>query len=180
MIAQPKQELADWQPANASEYELVLSIISPQLHTYVAEHAELSALMDEVREGFDMEVYQTALQAIGEELEHHFRYEEDCILPRLANYIPTAEAGPIKKLKSEHQVIRDRHAEASRLLAERKDAASDKELMQKMNLLAYLLKKHIEKEDHYFFPMVSLILSETEKDEIAAEIQALYKKRNEA
>lgn len=170
--ARSKQDLTDWQPANADEYKQVLSIISPQLHPYVAEHAELSTLMDEVREGFNRDVYRTALDAIGEELEHHFRYEEDFILSKLANHIPTEEAGPIKKLKSEHQIIRDRHADVSKLLGESPSEAVDKELMQKMNLLAYLLKKHIEKEDHYFFPLVSLILTEAEKDQIAAEIAA--------
>jgi hemerythrin-like domain-containing protein len=48
-----------------------------------------------------------------------------------------------------------------------------------MNLLAYLLKKHIEKEDHYLFPMVSVILTDEEKAEIAEEIARAYEKRGE-
>lgn len=171
---QPKIDWTDWQPATGSEYERILSVIAPQLHPYVAEHAQLGALMDQVREGYQPAIYEKALAAIGEELEHHFHYEETCILPRLANHIPATDVGPIKKLKQEHQVIRKNHQEAVQLFAARSTEDPDKDLLQKMNMLAYLLKKHIEKEDHYFFPMVSLILTEEEKDQIADELQQLH------
>jgi len=39
-----------------------------------------------------------------------------------------------------------------------------------MGLLAYLLKKHIEKEDHYLFPLFSVILTEDEKKAIARDV----------
>jgi regulator of sigma D len=67
----------------------LLTIIAPQLHTYVEEHAALSDLMDRVREGYNLEIYAEALREIGEELTQHFVYEEAFILPRLHKHIPS-------------------------------------------------------------------------------------------
>lgn len=175
---QPKLELADWHIVNREEYEHILSIISPQLHSFVEEHAALSKLMDQVREGYDEGIYQKALAEIETELDQHFMYEERFILSRLRKYFATENAGPIMKLSQEHRVIRNNYQDAADLFANRKaDDASARTLVQKMNLLAYLLKKHIEKEDHYFFPMVSLILSQEEKEAIAQDVKAAYLQR---
>jgi hypothetical protein len=92
---QPKLDLTDWQMVNKQEYELVLSLIAPELHTYIEEHAALSQLMDKVRAGFDEEVYRIALQEIETELSQHFAYEEEFILPRLRKYFATDEVGPV-------------------------------------------------------------------------------------
>ncbi|WP_019119468.1 hemerythrin domain-containing protein [Brevibacillus massiliensis] len=167
----PKLDVSDWQLTKESEYEQILSIISPELHTFVAEHAQLGKKMDQVRAGYSEKAYADALKSIGEELDQHFCYEEEFILPRLGHHILSREAGPIKKLIQEHQVIRNRYAEALELYPQRDEESVRDLFIQKMNLLAYLLKKHIEKEDHYFFPMVSLILNEQEKAEIAALVK---------
>ena len=97
---------------------------------------------------------------IGHELEHHFLFEENYILTRLKNHIPETEVGPIAKLKSEHNVIRKHHKEALAMFEGHDPKNPSQELIQKMGLLAYLLKKHIEKEDHYLFPLFSVILTE--------------------
>jgi hemerythrin-like domain-containing protein len=78
----------------------------------------------------------------------------------------------------EHGTIRKNFADAANLFANRLPDDENKDLVQKMNLLAYLLKKHIEKEDHYFFPMVSLILSQQEKAQIAAQVQSAQAARS--
>lgn len=174
---QPKLDLNDWQTINKQEYEHIFSLIAPELHSYIEEHAAMSQLMDQVRLGYNEEIYQIALDEIETELTQHFAYEEAYILPRLRKYFATDEAGPIMKLLQEHQTIRKNFADAAFLFAQRKPEAAVQALVQKMNLLAYLLKKHIEKEDHYFFPMVSLILNQAEKEEIAAEVKAAYELR---
>lgn len=161
--------LSDWKNTSDVEYERLLTIIPPELHPFLEDHAELGKLMDKVREGYSRDVYEEALKRVGEELGHHFRNEERMILPRLSAHIPADDVGPAFKLIQEHDVIRARYKEALELFAEGGEESREL-LIQKMNLLAYLLKKHIEKEDHYFLPMVGAILTEEEKQAIAREL----------
>lgn len=167
---QPKLDLTDWQKANRYEVDQIKRIVAPELHSFIDEHADVAMLMDIVREGYNQAVYQQALNVIGTELDHHFLYEEDFILPRLAEHIAVGQVGPDAKLVQEHQLIRKHHQEAVQLFAEHDPEAPSKELVQKINLLAYLLKKHIEKEDHYLFPMFSAILTQKELTEIERDV----------
>ncbi len=176
-VYEPKLDLTDWQQTDAKEYEEILSIIAPELHSYVEEHAALGKLMDEVRKGYDEEVYAKALAEIETELNQHFRYEEEFMLPRLARHIRAETAGPIYKLKKEHESIRRNYEEAKALFEQHDPENPSQALVQKVNLLAYLLKKHIEKEDHYLFPLVSAILTAEEKREIAEAIAREYASR---
>jgi len=174
---QGKMDKSEGQTVTNQEYEMLCLIISPELHSFVEEHAALSQLMDKVRNGYDEEIYQEALCEIETELSQHFYYEEAFILPRLSRYFATDEVGPSMKLLQDHETIRKHFIEARYLFSSRIKNDPGAEMVQKMNLLAYLLKKHIEKEDHYLFPMVSLILSQEEKEEIGAEVKAAYGRR---
>jgi hemerythrin-like domain-containing protein len=167
---QPKLDLTDWKRTSTQEVDKIMAIVAPELHSFIEEHAALSQLMDRVREGYDTEIYREALNQIGHELEHHFLFEEKYILSRLENHIPETEVGPIAKLKSEHDVIRKHHREALAMFEGHDPENPSQELIQKMGLLAYLLKKHIEKEDHYLFPLFSVILTEDEKAAIARDV----------
>ncbi|MBA4543623.1 MULTISPECIES: hemerythrin domain-containing protein [Thermoactinomyces] len=169
---QPKLDLTDWQKTNVSESEKILGIVAPELHSFIEEHASLSQWMDRVREGYNTELYDKVLGEIGHELDHHFLYEEKYILSRLVKHIPETEVGPIYKLKSEHEIIRKHYEEAKIMFKNHDPENPSHELIQKMGLLAYLLKKHIEKEDHYLFPLFSLVLSKDEKEEIARDVKA--------
>lgn len=169
-IYQPKLDLTDWQQANLNELDQIKQIVAPELHSFIEEHAEVAQLMDQVREGYNQAIYQQALDVIGTELDHHFLYEEEYILPRLAHHIAEGDVGPAAKLISEHRLIRKHHQDAVYLFAEHDPAAPSKDLVQKVNLLAYLLKKHIEKEDHYLFPMFSAILTDEEKAAVARDV----------
>lgn len=170
-IYKPRLDLTDWQKTNTQEAERIRQIVAPELHSFIEEHAALSQWMDRVREGYHPEVYQKVLDEIGHELNHHFLYEEKYILDRLANHIPEKEAGPIFKLKSEHNTIRKNYEEAKALFQNHDPKNPSQELIQKMGLLAYLLKKHIEKEDHYLFPLFSVVLTQEEKEAIARDVQ---------
>ncbi|MBO8163957.1 MAG: hemerythrin domain-containing protein [Brevibacillus sp.] len=161
--------LSDWKETSEAEYGRLFTIIAPELHPFVEDHAALGKLMDKVRTGYSREVYENALKRIEEELEHHFREEERLILRFLSNHIPADDAGPVFKLKQEHDIIRSRYLEAAQLFAEHNEHSRER-LVQKMNMLAYLLKKHIEKEDHYLFPMAGAILTQEEKRSIAREL----------
>jgi len=166
---QPRLDLTDWKRTSAQEVDKIMAIVAPELHSFIEEHASLSRLMDRVREGYDAEIYREALNQIGHELEHHFLFEEKYILSRLENHIPETEVGPIAKLKSEHDVIRKHHREPLPCLK----ATIPKTLPgtdSENGAAAYLLKKHIEKEDHYLFPLFSVILTEDEKAAIARDV----------
>lgn len=167
---QPKPGLTDWKQTNDRETDKIMSIVSPELHSFIEEHAALSRLMDRVREGYNTEIYRKALEQIGHELERHFLFEEKYILSRLENHISETKVGPIAKLKKEHNVIRNHYKEALAMFEGHDPEKPSQELIQKMGLLAYLLKKHIEKEDHYLFPLLSLILTEDEKAAIARDV----------
>lgn len=167
---QPKLDLTDWQKTNKYEVDQIKNIVAPELHSFIDEHAEAASLMDKVREGYNEEIYKLALEVIGTELDHHFLYEEEYILPKLANHIAEGEVGPAAKLYSEHKMIRKHHQEVTKMFADHDPANPSKELVQKINLLAYLLKKHIEKEDHYLFPMFSAILTDEEKAAVAKDV----------
>ncbi len=167
---QPKLDLTDWQKTNKYEVEQIKQIVAPELHSFIDEHAEVAMLMDKVREGYNEAIYKQALDVIGAELDHHFLYEEEFILPRLAQHIAAGDVGPAAKLIQEHKLIRRHHQDAIQMFAEHDPANPSKDLVQKVNLLAYLIKKHIEKEDHYLFPMFSAILTEEERAAVAKDV----------
>ncbi|GAA4723894.1 hemerythrin domain-containing protein [Brevibacillus fulvus] len=154
----------------AEELKKVMSVVAPELHTFIEEHAELDQWMDRVRAENNRALYREALQIIQQELEQHFLYEEQFILPKLGRYFATTEVGPVFKLIQEHDIIRKNYRDAEDLMQESDSERFAEVLQQKMNLLAYLLKKHIEKEDHYFFPLVSLVLTPAECQEIADQV----------
>ncbi|MGA9175447.1 MAG: hemerythrin domain-containing protein [Thermoactinomyces sp.] len=176
-IYQPKLDLTDWQKTNTQESEKILRIVAPELHSFIEEHSVLSQWMDQIREGYNAELYNKVLGEIGHELDHHFLYEEKYILSRLANHIPETVVGPIFKLKNEHNTIRKHYEEAKALFKNHDPENPSQELVQKMGLLAYLLKKHIEKEDHYLFPLFSVILTQDEKEAIASDVKLEEKRR---
>ncbi|WP_339061993.1 hemerythrin domain-containing protein [Tepidibacillus marianensis] len=150
--------------SHVEDFEKILENIAVELHPFIHEHHQTWGLMKQVRdtdaaEG-NMELYCQALNVIVYEIEHHFSQEEELILSRLTRYFPNEEVGPVAKLISEHRSIQVKYVEVQQLM---KSKPKQMESQKQMRLLAYLVMKHIEKEDHYFYPMVSLILSESEK-----------------
>lgn len=167
-------QLSDREGTSEAMYERLYKIIAPELHPFLEDHFALGNLLKKVWNGYSVEVYEGALQLIGEELDHHFYDEERLILHYLANHFPADDVGPVFKLKQEHDIIRKRYQEA-RELFEAHNYQSREQLVQRMNLLAYLVKKHIEKEDHYLLPMVSAILTQEEKRKIAEGLSKVRK-----
>ena len=148
-------------------YEAILENIAPELHPFIDEHHQTWGLMKKVRNANEneesIELYCHALKVIAFEIEHHFKNEEKIILTRLKSYFPNQEVGPIAKLIDEHRSIEAKYVEVHKLANINRES---KELIKEIKMLAYLVMKHIEKEDHYFYPMVSQILNEEEKKEI--------------
>ncbi|MEB3104000.1 hypothetical protein [Ferviditalea candida] len=63
--------------------------IAPQLQSFIQEHEDLSKVLDETGGDFDTSLYTRADQMIEEELDKHFRYEEEILFPVLGKYIGT-------------------------------------------------------------------------------------------
>lgn len=153
---------------HTNKYEEILEIISEEFYPLIKDHYDLWKLMEKVRKEYNKALYKRALDQISKELNNHFQFEEEIILPKLKKHINSDEVGPVKKLIDEHETIRNKYQEIQQVIGH--DGINEN-IADKVNMLAYLLKKHIEKEDHYFFPMISLILTNEEKKEIRNKIE---------
>lgn len=152
---------------HSDQFDKIKAIVSPELHYFISEHHDTWSLMDMVRKTEDEEIYNKALNHIATEINNHFKFEEELILPMLSKYIPVAGVGPIDKLIDEHRSIESKYSEVKELVGQ---GNFDDDVIAQIKLLAYLVKKHIEKEDNFFFPMISLILNQAEKAEIESKL----------
>jgi iron-sulfur cluster repair protein YtfE (RIC family) len=107
---------------------------------------------------------------IQDEVDAHFRDEEQALFPVLGRRIGT-EAGPIAVLMEEHSAFRRFQLDYERALAAL-EAGGSGEWRQLLAGAAYaidgLLPPHIEKEEQVLFPMAEAVLEEGEWDEVKA------------
>lgn len=153
---------------HSEQFNKIKGIVSPELHQFINEHHTTWLLMDKVNEENNEEIYQEILRHISNEIDNHFKLEENIILPRLQKYISISDVGPINKLIAEHISIKNKYDDVTSLIAQN---GLNEEVKKQVKLLAYLVKKHIEKEEHFFFPLVSLILNKSEMSEIKKELE---------
>ncbi len=153
----------------------ILKNVAPELHPFINDHYSTWNLMFSVRETFSIELYQVALEQIEQELNVHFVQEEQLLLPILESYLISNQVGPSAKLIDEHRSINKKFVEVKQLFENFQKVQDNNEnkiaLTKQMNLLAYLVMKHIEKEDHYLYPMLSLIFTKEEKEKISLLLQ---------
>lgn len=143
--------------------------VSPQLQSFVEEHAELVEVMNQARTQETTAAYQKAIQMIGDELNQHFRYEEDILFPLLGKYIGTS-AGPIAVMLGEHKIIREQHNRVLQAFQANHEVSAD--VRQSFSVLAETLGAHIIKEDNVLFPMASSVMSQEDQDEVARRVEA--------
>jgi hemerythrin-like domain-containing protein/quercetin dioxygenase-like cupin family protein len=144
--------------------------VSPQLWSFVEEHAELLEVLDRTAGGYHAETYDLADKMVHEELNKHFRYEEEILFPLLGKYIGT-NAGPIAVMLSEHKIIRDNHETFRKRLQDLKNhKGSELDVVQAFKPLESVLRAHIMKEDNVLFPMASSVMSEEDKNEVARKV----------
>lgn len=153
------------------ETESVKTAISPQLWSFVEEHAELLQVLDQAAETYHAETYSLVEQMVAEELNKHFRYEEEILFPLLGKYIGTT-AGPIVVMLGEHKIIRENHEQFREQLQQLKNGQADEtDVTQAFTALEGILRPHIIKEDNVLFPMASGVMSEADKDEVARRVK---------
>lgn len=145
--------------------------IAPQLRSFVEEHEELLQVLNKAVGGYDAAAYAAADQMIEEELNKHFRYEEEILFPLLGKYIGTG-AGPIAVMLSEHQTIRSLHGSFHQRVEQLShNQVTASEVVDAFAPLEDMLRTHITKEDNVLFPMASRVMSKEDKDEVARRVQ---------
>jgi hemerythrin-like domain-containing protein len=145
--------------------------IAGQLRSFVQEHEELLHVLDRAAGGYEAAAYTAADQMIEEELNKHFRYEEEILFPILGKYIGTG-AGPIAVMLSEHQTIRNLHRAYHQRLAQlHQGLGAESDVVEAFGPLEDMLRTHITKEDNVLFPMASRVMSEEDKNEVARKVQ---------
>jgi DUF438 domain-containing protein len=138
--------------------------ISRRLHE---EHDATLALWGRVEASLaagkhDALLLQTAAAALAQELDHHFRFEERELFPRLAD----AGEGDIGELlQEEHEVIRQ---VGLRFVALVKSNPSDPELKPLGLELAERLVAHVQKEEMSLLPALEDLVDEEADGELAA------------
>jgi hemerythrin-like domain-containing protein/quercetin dioxygenase-like cupin family protein len=141
--------------------------IAPQLQSFVEEHEELLQVLDQALGGYKAAAYETADRMIAEELEKHFRYEEDFLFPLLGKYIGT-DVGPIAVMLAEHRTIRNLHGQFHQYLEQLgQGTQSESEVVEVFEPLEDVLRTHITKEDNVLFPLASRVMSEEDRNEVA-------------
>lgn len=163
-----------FRPSEAEHHTLgpeAKQSIASQLHSFVEEHEELLQVLNRAVGGYDATAYASADHMIEEELNKHFRYEEDILFPLLGKYIGT-EAGPIAVMLAEHKTIRSLHSAFHQRLEQlSQDHVAESEVVDAFTPLEDMLRTHITKEDNVLFPMASRVMSEEDKNEVALKVQ---------
>lgn len=107
---------------------------------------------------------------IQDEVDAHFREEEQALFPVLGRRIGT-EDGPIAVLMEEHGAFRRLQLEYERALAAL-EAGEFGEWQERLtgaaDAIEGLLPAHIEKEDEVLFPLAEAVLEESEWDDVRA------------
>jgi iron-sulfur cluster repair protein YtfE (RIC family) len=137
--------------------------ISRRLHE---EHDATLALWGRVEASLaagrhDPVLLKSAASALAQELDHHFRFEEEELFPRLA----AAGEGDIGELlQEEHQVIREAGRRFIRRVAEDPSAAEVRVLGLE---LAERLVAHVQKEEMSLLPSLDDLIDETADGELS-------------
>jgi DUF438 domain-containing protein len=142
--------------------------ISRRLHE---EHDATLALWGRVEASLaagrhDATLLKGAVAALAHELDHHFRFEERELFPRLAE----AGEGDIGELlQEEHEVIREAGRRFIVLVGE--DSAKDKIRMLGLEL-AERLVAHVQKEEMSLLPSLDDLVDEDADAELSASYAA--------
>lgn len=150
--------------------------IAPELKSLVEDHGELCEALERTNQNTELSSYRSTLELIGNELNHHFVFEETILFPKVSNLLGGPDVGPIAMLLREHGKIRRLYASCvHNLEAVSTDPYAEGNLKKQAHQLTNILFQHIEKEDKFIFPMASRILSKEDLEEIDKELAVAAK-----
>ncbi len=111
---------------------------------------------------------------------HHFK-EEHLMFTWLAQEKKGVFDGPIDALRFQHERGREHISQISESLPGYAEGKEDKVTTLLENLAAYIsmLRQHIHREDHFFYPLVSDQLSESESQTMLEEFEKEDRKSGE-
>jgi len=115
----------------------------------------LLALTETSATGADWQTIALEAEVFREAMEHHFRFEEETLFPRLEEQAPMA-AGPTRVMRMEHQQMRQMLDEVVDAVQGRKKA----DLLGILETLHMLTQQHNAKEEAILYPMADDVLSE--------------------
>jgi len=151
----------------------------PPLRKQMEELAETARRVSDCSEN---EGWKEALHSLEEKvrsftavLDPHSKREEEVLFSLMAKYIGR-ETGPIAVMEYEHEQAK---ARLCGFLSEMEkfDGAPDEDTARKLAgevvLAVQILTEHFLKEENVLLPMAERILSDAEKEELLARIQAI-------
>jgi len=111
---------------------------------------------------------------------HHFK-EEHVMFVRLAQKKSGAIDGQIEALRQQHERARNHISAISDALEGYAAEGTIKTSEVLENVAAYisLLRNHIHREDHVFYPMVEEALSEDEEEQLQVEFEKAHRRAGE-
>ncbi len=112
------------------------------------QHREVVARMDDIRGSASDGDLEQFLAFLHDEVESHFRLEEEGLFPELQQ-IPWIANGPLRVMEVEHSTFRSMLSGADGAAAQA-DLAN---LRGRLLDIIGLLQSHIQKEDGMLFPM---------------------------
>lgn len=108
---------------------------------------------------------------------HHFK-EEHVMFTWLAQQKTGVFDGPVDALRYQHERSRQRISQISESLAGYAEGEEEKVTVLLENLASYIsmLRQHIHREDHFFYPLVRKQLSESESRIMLEEFEKADRK----
>jgi len=149
------------------------------------ELRRLESILEETSEGSDLKKTGKLMNTIKEEMNIHFRKEEEILFPVLNRYFERAikkiggnirPEGPVKVMSLEHKALRTIIQNLEKALKNE----TRNEISGILTQFANLLRSHIFREENVLYIVADAKLKEEEKAKIAERILNLSKKgRNE-
>lgn len=109
---------------------------------------------------------------IDNDLEVHFKKEENALFPALGNYIGI-ETGPIHVMLIEHEQSRHLSKDFEAAILEYPVKNDYKKIAAGGEDLIRLLSEHIDKEDNILFNMAEMHLTPEEKNEVMEKMRTI-------
>ncbi len=111
---------------------------------------------------------------------HHFKEEHQMFVLLAQKSIGSFDI-PIDALRYQHENGRDHITAITECLSAYDEGSEEKTTVLIENLAAYvsMLKQHIHKEDHVFYPMAATLLSSNEQEHLLSEFNKANEKAGE-
>jgi len=134
--------------------------VAQELAFLSQDHREIEKMLNKGAQDRTLIGFRKIYDQVQENLQTHFRYEEEALFPILGQRIGI-EGGPIPVMLGEHRRI----AEVNEKMGQSTLAGNLSEAEDAFLNLDTLLRSHIQKEDRVLFPLASRVMGTREMEE---------------